>query len=225
MVDLYLNTGAAAIRMLWPSRPRRPLDIARVDMATLTFNRPADAVRWFEDELQLLVRLVRCGARWNLTSVAYLPVVVNEMLFHRRAWSWWVPALRDALEMAQQGGHRDAEAWALETLGDAGIDELKAASSAGPYRQAMQIRTELGDLSGVAACHVGLGRACYQLNDLDAATTHLEAARQLSTEAQDQWEFAVASAHLASVLAASGDAAGARLCSRRCRRSSTRPRT
>jgi tetratricopeptide (TPR) repeat protein len=112
--------------------------------------------------------------------------------------------------MARQGGHRDAEAWVLETLGDAGIDELKAASSAGLYRQALQIRTELDDLSGAAACHVGLGRACYQLNDLDAATTHLETARQLSTETQDQWEFAVASAHLSSVLAASGDVVGAR---------------
>ncbi|MDX8148426.1 helix-turn-helix domain-containing protein [Lentzea sp. BCCO 10_0061] len=210
LVDLYLNTGAAAIRMLWPSRPRRPLDVPRADMTTLTFHQPADAVRWFEDELQLLVRLVRCGTRWNVTSAAYLPVVVNEMLFHRRAWSWWVPALRDALEMARQGGHRDAEAWALETLGDAGIDELKAGSSAGLYRQAMQIRTELGDLNGLAACHVGLGRACYQLNDLDAAIAHLETARRLSTEAHDQWEYAVASAHLASVLAASGDAGGAR---------------
>lgn len=210
LVDLYLNTGAAAIRMLWPSRPRRPLDLPSRDLTTLTFHRPADAVRWFEEELQLLVRLVRCGARWNITSVAYLPVVVNEMLFHRRAWSWWVPALQDALAMARQGGHRDAEAWVLETLGDAGIDELNAASSVGLYRQAMQIRIELNDLSGVAACHVGLGRACYQLNDLDAAMTHLETARQLSTEVDDQWEFAVASAHMASVLAASGDTAGAR---------------
>ncbi|MDX8035255.1 hypothetical protein SK803_34005 [Lentzea sp. BCCO 10_0856] len=98
----------------------------------------------------------------------------------------------------------------LETLGDAGIVELKAGSSAGLYRQAMQIRTELGDLNGVAACQAGLGRACYQLDDLGAAITHLEAARRLSTEAHDQWEFAVASAHLASVLAASGDAVGAR---------------
>ncbi|SES39682.1 NB-ARC domain-containing protein [Lentzea albida] len=210
LVDLYLNTGAAAIRMLWPSRPRRPLDRLPADVATLTFHRPADAVRWFEDELQLLVRLVRHGARWNVTSVAYLPVVVNEMLFHRRAWSWWVPALRDALEMARQGGHRDAEAWVLETLGDAGIDELKAGSSVGLYRQAMRIRIELGDVSGVAGCHVGLGRACYQLNDLDAAATHLETARWLSTEAGDRWEFAVASAHLASVLAAGGDVAAAR---------------
>lgn len=176
----------------------------------MTFHRPADAVRWFEDELQLLVRLVRCGARWNITSVAYLPVVVNEMLFHRRAWSWWVPALQDALVMARQGGHRDAEAWVLETLGDAGIDELNAAASAGLYRQAMEIRTELNDLSGTAACHVGLGRACYQLNDLDAAVAHLETARRLSEAGHDQWEFAVASAHLASVLAASGDTAEAR---------------
>jgi transcriptional regulator with XRE-family HTH domain/tetratricopeptide (TPR) repeat protein len=210
LVDLYLNTGAAAIRMLWPSRPRRPLDLPQRDLTTLTFHRPADAVRWFEDELQLLVRLVRCGARWNITSVAYLPVVVNEMLFHRRAWSWWVPALQDALAMARRGGHRDAEAWVLETLGDAGIDELNAASSAGLYRQAMQIRTDLNDLSGAAACHVGLGRACYQLNDLDAAMAHLETARRLSAEGHDQWEFAVASAHMASVLAASGDTAGAR---------------
>lgn len=210
LVDLYLNTGAAAIRMLWPSRPRRPLDLPRRELTTLTFHRPADAVRWFEDELQLLVRLVRCGARWNITSVAYLPVVVNEMLFHRRAWSWWVPALQDALAMARRGGHRDAEAWVLETLGDAGIDELNAASSAGLYRQAMQIRTELNDLSGAAACHVGLGRVCYQLNDLDAAMVHLETARRLSAEAHDQWGFAVASAHMASVLAASGETAGAR---------------
>ena len=112
--------------------------------------------------------------------------------------------------MARQGGHRDAEAWVLETLGDAGIDELKAASSAGLYRQAMQIRTELNDLNGVAACHVGLGRACYQLNDLDAAITHLETAHRLSMEIDDQWEAAVASAHLAAVLAATGDVAGAR---------------
>jgi transcriptional regulator with XRE-family HTH domain/tetratricopeptide (TPR) repeat protein len=204
LVDSYLRAGAAATRLLWPSRPRPELDLPRRNLTTLTFRRPAEAIRWFEDELRLLVRLVRCGAQWNITSVAYLPVVINEMLFHRRAWSWWVPALHDALAMARQGGHRDAEAWMLETLGDAGIDEGDAAGSIERYREAMTIRTELGDRGGVAIGHVGLGRAHCQLGDYDTAIAHCEAARQISVEAGNIWQHSVATAHLATAHAALG---------------------
>lgn len=210
LIDSYLRTGAAATRLLWPSRPRRPLDLPGHNLTTLTFRRSADAIRWFEDELQLLVRLVRRGAQWNITTVAYLPVVINEMLFHRRAWSWWVPALRDALAMARQGGHRDAEAWMLETLADAGIDAGDASASINLYREAMTIRAELDDRSGIAACHVGLGRACCQLGDYDTAIAHCETARRISTEAGDQWEHAVATAHLAMARSALGATAEAR---------------
>ncbi|MET9628290.1 tetratricopeptide repeat protein [Lentzea sp. NPDC006480] len=206
LVDSYLATGAAATRMLWPGRTRRPLDRPHGQLTTTPFHEPADAVQWFENELQLLVSLVRTGARWNITSVAYLPVVVNEMIFHRRAWSWWVPALRDALRMARQGAHRDAEAWVLETLGDAGMDESDASASLGYYRQALQIRTELSDHSGMAACHVGLGRAHHQLGRIDTALAHLETACQLG----DPWEFAVATAYLGIITAAAGDLATAR---------------
>ncbi len=158
----------------------------------------------------MLVRLVRCGAQWNITSVAYLPVVINEMLFHRRAWSWWVPALRDALAMARQGGHRDAEAWMLETLGDAGIDEGDAAGSIERYQEAMAIRVELDDRSGIAIGHVGLGRAYCQIGDYDTAIAHCEASRQISVEAGDIWQHSVATAHLAMARAALGDADKAR---------------
>ncbi|WP_030469124.1 helix-turn-helix domain-containing protein [Lentzea aerocolonigenes] len=210
LIDSCLSTGAAATRLLWPSRPRRPLDLPRDKLTTLTFRRSADALRWFEEELRLLVRLVRLGAQWGITTVAYLPVVINEMLFHRRAWSWWVPALKDALAMALQGGHRDAEAWMLETLGDAGIDAGDAASSITLYREAMTIRAELDDRSGIAACHVGLGRAHCQLGDYDSAIEQCETARRISDDADDQWEHAVATAHLAMARAALGAIAEAR---------------
>ncbi|WP_189159824.1 helix-turn-helix domain-containing protein [Lentzea pudingi] len=210
LIDSYLRTGAAATRLLWPSRPRRPPDLPSHNLTTLTFRRPADAIRWFEEELRLLVRLVRCGAQWNITFVAYLPVVINEMLFHRRAWSWWVPALRDALAMARRGGHRDAEAWMLETLADAGIDAGDAASSIGLYREAMSIRAELDDRSGIAAGHVGLGRAYCQLGDYDIAIKQCETARQISDDAGDSWEYAVATAHLAMARAALGATTKAR---------------
>lgn len=210
LVDSYLRTGEAATRLLWPSRPRRPLDLPRHNLTTLTFHRSADALRWFEDELRLLVRLVRCGAQWNITTVAYIPVVINEMLFHRRAWSWWVPALGDALAMARQGRHRDAEAWILETQADAGIDAGDAASSIELYQEAMTIRAELDDRSGIAAGHVGLGRAYCQLDDYDTAIAHCETARHISSDVGDTWEHAVATAHLAMAQAALGSTAHAR---------------
>ncbi|WP_434450185.1 helix-turn-helix domain-containing protein [Lentzea sp. E54] len=210
LIDTYLRTGAAATQLLWPSRPRRPINLPNHNMTTLTFRHRSDAFRWFEDELQLLVRLVHCGAQWNITTVAYMPVVINEMIFHRRAWSWWVPAVRDALTAARQGRHRDAEAWLLETLADAGIDAGQAASSLGLYRQAMKIRAELDDYSGIAIGHVGLGRAYCQLGDYDSAATHCETARQISIGAGDLWEHAVATAHLAMTRAALGDVTEAR---------------
>ncbi|MFJ8965359.1 helix-turn-helix domain-containing protein [Lentzea sp. NPDC102401] len=210
LIYSYLSTGAAATALLWPSRPRRPLDLPDHKLTTLTFRHRRDAICWFEDELQLLVRLVHCGAQWNITTVAYLPVVINEMIFHRRAWSWWVPAVRDALAMARQGHHRDAEAWLLETLADAGIDAGQATSSLSLYRQAMEIRAELDDYSGIAVGHVGLGRAYCQLGDYDSATTHCETARQISIGAGDLWEHAVATAHLAMTRAVLGDVTEAR---------------
>ncbi|WP_394617384.1 helix-turn-helix domain-containing protein [Lentzea sp. JNUCC 0626] len=210
LVDSYLCTGAAATRLLWPSRPRRRLDLPERGLTTLSFRRTQDALKWFEDELRLLVRLVRYGAQWNITAVAYLPVVINEMLFHRRAWSWWVPALHDALAMARRGGHRDAEAWMLETLGDAGIDAGTAETSIGLYQEAMTIRAELGDRGGLAIGHVGLGRALCQAGDFDAAFAHCETAREISAEVGDVWQHSVATAHLAMARAALGSVGEAR---------------
>lgn len=43
--------------------------------------------------------------------------------------------MQDALAMARRGGHRDAEAWMLETLADAGIDAGDAASSIKLYEE------------------------------------------------------------------------------------------
>lgn len=204
LVRSYLTSGAAATRILWPSRPRSGLTLPKNDLTTLMFRDPAQALNWFEEELHLLVQLVRCGTRWNITSVAYLPVVINEMLFHRRAWSWWMPALRDALAMARQGDHRDAEAWILETLGDAGIDAGDVAASINLYREAMTIRTELGDRGGLAIGHVGHGRAFLKARDYAAAIAHCEEARKISVEVDDMWQYSVATAHLAMVHAAVG---------------------
>ncbi|GLY51447.1 hypothetical protein [Lentzea sp. NBRC 102530] len=210
LVDWYLCTGAAATRLLWPSRPRRRLNLPERGLTTLSFRGTKDALKWFEDELRLLVRLVRCGAQWNITSVAYLPVVINEMLFHRRAWSWWVPALHDALAMARQGEHRDAEAWMLETLGDAGIDAGTAETSVGLYQEAMTIRAGLGDRRGLAIGHVGLGRAFCQVGDYDASFAHCETAQAISAEVGDVWQHSVATAHLAMARAALGAVGEAR---------------
>ncbi|WP_434450201.1 ATP-binding protein [Lentzea sp. E54] len=204
LVRSYLTTGAAATRILWPSRPRSGPSLPKNDLTTLVFHGPAQALNWFEDELRLLAQLVRCGARWNVTSVAYLPVVISEMLCHRRAWPWWMPALRDALVMARQGKHRDAEAWILETLGEVSIDAGDAVASTDLYREAMTLRTELGDRSGLAIGHVGLGKAFLKAGDYDAAIAHCENARMISVEVDDMWQYSVATAHLAMARAALG---------------------
>ncbi|MDX8053802.1 NB-ARC domain-containing protein [Lentzea sp. BCCO 10_0798] len=204
LVRFYLTTGAAATRILWPSRPRSGLSLPKNDLTTLMFRDPAQALNWFEEELRLLVQLVRCGARWNVTSVAYLPVVISEMLCHRRAWSWWMPALWEALAMARQGGHRDAEAWILETLGDASIDADDKAASMNLYREAMAIRAELDDCGGLAIGHVGLAKAFSKVGAYDAAIAHCENARKISVEVDDMWQYSVATAHLAMARAALG---------------------
>ncbi|MCX2955428.1 hypothetical protein [Lentzea sp. NEAU-D7] len=130
--------------------------------------------------------------------------MISEMLFHRRAWSWWMPALQDALAMARQGEHRDAEAWILETLGDASVDAGDAAASIDLYREAMTIRAALGDRGGLAIGHVGLCKAFSKTGDYDAAIVHCEKARRISVEVDDMWQYSVATAYLAMARAALG---------------------
>ncbi|USX56440.1 helix-turn-helix domain-containing protein [Lentzea sp. HUAS12] len=204
LVCSYVTTGAAATRILWPSRSRSGIGLPKNDLTTLVFRSPAQALHWFEDELRLLVQLVRCGARWNVTSVAYLPVVINEMLSHRRAWSWWMPALRDALAMARQGQHRDAESWILVLLGDSSIDAGDAETAAAFYREAMTLHNELSDRGVLAVGHVGLGKASFKTGDYHAAIAHCENARKISAEVGDMWQHSVATAHLAMARSALG---------------------
>jgi CHAT domain-containing protein/Flp pilus assembly protein TadD len=116
-------------------------------------------------------------------------------------------AYDQALLLARKSGERRTEAQTLSNLGYLELSLGHPSAALEPCRQALALAT--GDREIEAAARNALGAAYRQLKQLDAATTELESALEISRERGDGLREANVRLNLARVARERGDLAGA----------------
>ncbi len=116
-------------------------------------------------------------------------------------------AYDQALLFARKSGERRTEAQTLSNLGYLELSLGHPSAALKPCRQALALAT--GDREIEAAARNALGAAYRQLRQLDAATTELESALDISRERGDGLREANVRLNLARVARERGDLAGA----------------
>jgi tetratricopeptide (TPR) repeat protein len=89
---------------------------------------------------------------------------------------------QEALTFFRSTGERDAEAWALNGLGEARHAAGDAASALTHHDAALLVATDTGVQDQRARAELGLGRAHDALGDRDLARRHYERALAVYTE-------------------------------------------
>ncbi len=107
-------------------------------------------------------------------------------------------ALREAAELARESGNRREEARALNSLASA----LRVGGSTEEprriYEQALEIRTELGDQSGISATTYNLGLLAMDDGDYEKARELCARSRDVDHASGDDWGEAIGAVGVAS---------------------------
>jgi hypothetical protein len=86
--------------------------------------------------------------RWS--DVVVLGRAIDPYLTLHGLWEAWQKVLEDILRSARQLGDRVSEAWALHQLGTHAIGSGQTSQAIDWLRQALNLRSELGDTVGMA---------------------------------------------------------------------------
>ncbi|MCO1575868.1 tetratricopeptide repeat protein [Crossiella sp. SN42] len=197
IVAFYLHSAHAAAQLLWPHRTLPPLPDPAPASHPLTFTTKHEAMQWCEAELRTLAAVTVAGTRRALDEAVFLPVVLNDFLFHRHAWQLWKPAVQEAAHLAESARHDHAHAALVNALGNACLDLQQPQEALASYQQALQIRRSLGDLGGQAWSLLGVGRTYDVLGDHGEASRCLADARRMFASVDDQWGYAITTSYRA----------------------------
>ncbi|MCK2239752.1 MULTISPECIES: tetratricopeptide repeat protein [unclassified Crossiella] len=194
-VSFYLHSAHAAAHLLWPHRALPAVHAAEDAAEPLAFTTKHEAMQWCETELLTLAAATAAGTKRKLDEAVFLPVALNDFLYHRHPWQLWKPVVQDAKDLAQQLGHGHAHATLTHILGNAYLDLQQNEEALASYQQALSTREDLGDHAGQAWSHLGLGRTHDVLGDHPSARLHLEEARRLFSSVGDQWGYAITTSY------------------------------
>jgi tetratricopeptide (TPR) repeat protein len=91
-----------------------------------------------------------------------------------------------ALDLARQNNERGNEAYTLPVVGEiaAHKDPPSFEEAEDHYHQALALAEELGMRPLIAQCHLGLGRLCRRIDNLEQAKRHLTTATSMMQEMQ-----------------------------------------
>jgi tetratricopeptide (TPR) repeat protein len=169
LLGWYMRSADAAATAVAPHRYNIPLDAAGDEVPARSFATSEEALAWYDDERANLVAATRQAAESRLHEIAWrLPAPLFQIFSSRGNWADCIATNRIALESARAAGNRQAEAWILNSLGDAlgftrhpeGIDCLE---------RSLAIRREIGDRMGEAQAVNNLADAYHWLGRTDEA--------------------------------------------------------
>ena len=179
----YLHTASGADRIVSPHRDRPPLDPPPPGCDPLSFSGVSAALEWFQRERANLVAGTRQAAEYGHHDIAWKLPVAALGCFNRLSYrSEWIASHLVALDSAQHAGDRLAEAWVLNDLGIASIQQ-RMDEAVGYYERALAIRREIGDLRGEAISSNNLADAYVQLGRTADALDQFERTLPLQREA------------------------------------------
>lgn len=212
----YLHTADAAVAVLAPYRPPRPLPPPPDLVAPKTFRGTAaefDATAWLDGCFAMaLVRLAQLAGHHGLPTAWELTMHTEHWLVLRKPWDVWIAACRTGLEAAcAHGSAADSTRMAL-ALAEAYRQSGEHAASVRHAESALERASAAGDTSEAARACVSLGRAAADEGEPGVAYAHFgralrrfRAAGDARGEAEALYELAYAAGLLGHVADAERD--------------------
>ncbi|MFD9735718.1 tetratricopeptide repeat protein [Umezawaea sp. NPDC059074] len=211
MLCWYQLAAQTASAVMSPQRPQEPLDHCE-DIAHLrpVFGSAADARRWSEVELRNVASAAMRAAELDVQEVALgLPVVLADFLYWRKPWTAWMRPLAACLAVAHRVGDLAAQAWILNNLGNAHLDQRRIEDASTCYAEALDLRRRTNDARGQLWSHIGLGRALQACGQDEPAALHYVQAQRISAELNDRWAWAITTTYIGDTHRARGQHANA----------------
>lgn len=121
LVDWYLASSDAAVRVLTPQRPHVDLPALAEGVYPAEFGSDYDqALAWCDVELPAMVGVTRLAADHSMYEQAWrLPVTWFDHFLLRRPWDEWIAAHEIGLSAAEVAGDAFGHGWTLTNLGEA----------------------------------------------------------------------------------------------------------
>jgi len=181
----YTEISMAAADILSPHRYRIPAEEPRAPSPLL--NSAEDVLAWYDSEQVNLITAIRQAAAAGLHELAWrLPTALYPLFNRRHNWPDCITAHRIGAHSARAAGHRHAEAWTLQNLGNA-LGRLGDTEALACLEEALAIRRESGDHRGECQTENSLANIYFRLQGPEAAIGHslrsLELHRQLDNPA------------------------------------------
>jgi DNA-binding SARP family transcriptional activator len=194
MLDHYLHTALAAATCLEPQEAR--LTPARSVRGAVVgrFADRREAADWFQAErLALLASITLAGDLRFDRHACQLPPALTSVLAQSARWQELATVGTVALAAAQRTGHREAEAFALRSLGGASAWLGRYDEAHAMLQRCLDLFTELGIVDGQGRAHLNLAGLLHLMDDDERALRHSHRARELF-ELADQQQAGLAAA-------------------------------
>src|SRR5207248_1195756 len=140
LLDWYLYTTDAAVRLLYPHTVRLPPRAVEPPTAPLNLDDRTEALAWLDAERPNLLAIIRHAARNGPRSAAWLLADALRAYFMARMHTTdWLAIADVGLAAARADGDLRAEAAALLSLGDAHQRLSRYAPAVNRYTQALDL--------------------------------------------------------------------------------------
>jgi tetratricopeptide (TPR) repeat protein len=170
LLDWYLHTADAAVRLLVPGRWSVPLDAGLAVAQPLPFATYAGAVDWCEAERTNLVAATLQAADIGDYAIAWkLPSVLTSFFWVRKHWDDWFTTHHVGFAAARRLADPTAEAWILSCLGMAYHDVGSVDDAMDWYRPALERWRQTGERRGEAWVLAYLGVCFVSVRQPDRA--------------------------------------------------------
>src|ERR1035438_6519984 len=154
VLDHYLQTAAAADRLLNPQRDPVSPDLSQPGTTPAGFADYGQAMAWFDAEREVLLAAVCLAARERFDTHAWqLPWALAGYLDRQAHWHDWKAAQQTAVAAAERTGDNTAQAHARRGLGHACAVQGHYQDAHDQLAQALGLYCGLGDHLGQARAH------------------------------------------------------------------------
>jgi tetratricopeptide (TPR) repeat protein len=153
-------------------------------IAAVSFDRPEQALDWFDAEYQVLLAVTALADSSGFDTHAWqLPATFDRYLDRRGHWRDWAAVQRTALAAAQRLGDKNAQAHALRSAGLLCLRLCSYDESRGYFGQALDLYRDLGDQEGEARAYGDLSMTFAIQDRYREALANSERALDLSRSA------------------------------------------
>ena len=187
MLDHYLHTAYAAVRLLEPQREHIHLTGPDPGAHPEAFGYPAQAMAWLTAEHEVLLGCVGRAADGGFDAHTWqLPWTLTVLSERRRRWDDQIAVQTGAVAAARRLGDRAGQAYAHRNLARAYARLGRFDQAHTHLREALELFVEIGDATGQANTHLSLSWTLDQQDRHARALTHDRRALELFRQVGDR---------------------------------------